>query len=78
MPDDDKNPDDEFQDMIRDILSGKSGVDPSQLAGAAGLPSDPASLQAMMMQFQRAMQQNGDGEINWDVSRDQADRKSVV
>lgn len=72
MPDDDKNPDDEFQDMIRDILSGKSGVDPSQLAGAAGLPSDPASLQAMMMQFQRAMQQNGDGEINWDVSRDQA------
>lgn len=72
MPDDDKNPEDDFQDMIRDILSGKSGVDPSQLAGAAGLPSDPASLQAMMMQFQKAMQQNSDGSINWETSVEQA------
>ncbi|WP_434063556.1 zinc-dependent metalloprotease [Paramicrobacterium fandaimingii] len=72
MPDEDKNPEDEFQDMIREILSGNSGVDPSKLAGAAGLPSDPASLQAMMMQFQRAMQQSPDGEINWNVSTEQA------
>ncbi len=72
MPDEDKNPEDEFQDMIREILSGNSGVDPSKLAGAAGLPNDPASLQAMMMQFQRAMQQSSDGEINWNVSTEQA------
>ncbi|WP_141897061.1 zinc-dependent metalloprotease [Paramicrobacterium agarici] len=72
VPDEDKNPDDDFQDMIREILSGGSGVDPSKLAGAAGLPSDPASLQAMMMQFQRAMQQSSDGGINWDVSMEQA------
>ncbi|MCW4458110.1 zinc-dependent metalloprotease [Microbacterium sp. MPKO10] len=73
VPDEDKNPEDDFQDMIREILSGNAGVDPSKLAGAAGLPSDPASLQAMMMQFQRAMQQqSAEGGINWDVSLEQA------
>ena len=33
----DRTPEDEFRDMIRDILSGKEGVDASQLAAAAGL-----------------------------------------
>lgn len=72
VPDDDTNPEDEFRDMLRQFLEGNSSVDPSRLAGAAGLPSDPASVQAMLAQFQNAMQQQGDGSINWDVSRDQA------
>lgn len=69
--DDDRSPDDELRDMLRDLLSGQGAVDPSRLAGAAGLPSDPASLAAMMAQFQAAMRNQGDG-IDWKVSTDQA------
>ncbi|WP_416046376.1 zinc-dependent metalloprotease [Mycetocola zhujimingii] len=73
MPDvPDNNPEDEFRDMLRDFLSGKGGVDPSQLAGAAGLPADPASIQAMLAQLQNAMRGASDGGINWQVATDQA------
>ncbi|PWC08639.1 hypothetical protein DF223_03500 [Mycetocola zhujimingii] len=58
--------------MLRDFLSGKGGVDPSQLAGAAGLPADPASIQAMLAQLQNAMRGASDGGINWQVATDQA------
>ena len=69
----DRTPEDEFRDMIRDILSGKEGVDASQLAAAAGLPNDPASLANIMRQFQAAMNASTSGEgINWNMSMEQA------
>lgn len=68
---DSPNPEDEFRDMLRDILSGKEGVDASQLAAAAGLPSDPVSIANLMRQFQAAMQANGDG-TDWKVASEQA------
>ena len=72
MPEDsDKSPEDEFRDMLRELLSGNGSFDPSQLAGAAGLPSDPASLAALMSQLQGALHSSGDG-INWDTSLQQA------
>ncbi|WP_414693580.1 MULTISPECIES: zinc-dependent metalloprotease [unclassified Plantibacter] len=72
MPEDsDKSPEDEFRDMLRELLSGNGSFDASQLAGAAGLPNDPASLAALMSQLQGAMQSNSDG-INWDTSLQQA------
>ncbi len=72
MPEDfDKSPEDEFRDMLRELLSGNGSFDPSQLAGAAGLPSDPASLAALMSQLQGALRSSGDG-INWDTSLQQA------
>ena len=72
MPEDsDKSPEDEFRDMLRELLSGNGSFDPSQLAGAAGLPSDPASLAALMSQLQGALRSGGDG-INWDTSLQQA------
>ncbi|MFO7689124.1 MAG: zinc-dependent metalloprotease [Cryobacterium sp.] len=56
--------------MLRDILSGKSSLDPSQLAGVAGLPGDPASVAALMSQLQSAMQgAAAGGGINWDIAR---------
>lgn len=67
----DPTPEDEFRDMLRDILSGKEGVDASKLAGAAGLPNDPASLAHLMGQLQAAMNAGGDG-INWEQATDQA------
>ena len=69
--DDDRSPEDELRDMLRDLLSGQGGVDASSLAGAAGLPSDPTALAAMMAQFQAALRNQGDG-IDWKVSTDQA------
>jgi putative hydrolase len=77
-PDDGQNPEDEFQDMLRDILSGKSSIDPSQLAGAAGLPNDPASVAALMSQLQGALQSGGDGGINWDIALQQGQERGAT
>jgi len=77
-PDEGQNPEDEFRDMLRDILSGKSSIDPSQLAGAAGLAGDPASLAALMSQLQGAMNssQAGDG-VNWDIALTQGQERAA-
>ncbi len=73
VPDEsDKNPEDEFRDMLRQFLAGNAGIDPNQLAGAAGLPSDPASVNAMLSQLRNALQGGGDGSINWQAATDQA------
>ncbi|MGY4859921.1 zinc-dependent metalloprotease [Cryobacterium sp. AP23] len=77
-PDDGQNPEDEFQDMLRDILSGKSSIDPSQLAGAAGLPNDPASVAALMQQLQGALRAGGDGGINWDIALQQGQERAAA
>ncbi|MFE4950272.1 zinc-dependent metalloprotease [Leifsonia sp. NPDC056665] len=66
-----KEPDDEFRDMLREFLSGDSSIDPSQLAGAAGLPNDPAAIQQLLGQLQNALMNPGGG-INWDLADQQA------
>ncbi|MET1051898.1 MAG: zinc-dependent metalloprotease [Mycetocola sp.] len=58
--------------MLRQFLAGNAGIDPSQLAGAAGLPGDPASVNAMLSQLRNALQGAGDGSINWQAATDQA------
>jgi len=62
---------DEFREMLRQFLSGDGPIDPSRLAGAAGLPNDPAALQNLLSQLQSAMQQTGGG-INWSLALEQA------
>jgi len=64
--------------MLRDILSGKSSIDPGQLAGAAGLPNDPASVAALMSQLQGALKGGGDGGINWDIALQQGQERAVT
>ncbi|MFE4470272.1 zinc-dependent metalloprotease [Leifsonia sp. NPDC056824] len=66
-----KEPDDEFRDMLREFLSGDSSIDPSQLAGAAGLPNDPAAIQQLLGQLQNALMNPGGG-INWELADQQA------
>jgi putative hydrolase len=56
-----REPGDEFRDMLRKFLSGGSDIDPSQLAGAAGLPNDPAFVARLMGQLQDAVRKGGDG-----------------
>ena len=72
----DNNPSDEFRDMLRDILSGKSGIDPSQLAGAAGLPNDPASVAALMQQLQGALNTQGTG-VDWQIALTQGQQRAA-
>lgn len=65
------NPEDEFRDMLRELLSGNSDIDPAKLASAAGLPNDPAMIAQLISQLTAAMQQGGDG-INWSPATAQA------
>ncbi|MGO4692181.1 zinc-dependent metalloprotease [Glaciibacter sp. 2TAF33] len=62
--------------MLRDILAGNSSIDPSQLAGAAGLPNDPASVAALMNQLQGALRGSGDGRVNWDIALKQGQERA--
>ncbi|AWB88711.1 zinc-dependent metalloprotease [Salinibacterium hongtaonis] len=66
-----RDPEEEFREMLRELLSGNSDIDPQRLAGAAGLPDDPRLIAQLISQLQSALQQSGDG-INWDVAREQA------
>lgn len=74
-PSGDQNPDDEFREMLQNLLSGQGGIDPAQLAGAAGLPNDPAALQALFAQLQQAMNRGGDG-IDWSTAVQQGELKA--
>ncbi|MGY6497014.1 MAG: zinc-dependent metalloprotease, partial [Microcella sp.] len=65
--------DDEFRDMMRKFLSGEGDIDPSKLAGAAGLPADPVMMARLMDQLRKAMDSTGDG-IDWQSARDEAGR----
>jgi putative hydrolase len=68
------NPDD-FEAFMRQFLSGESGIDNEQLAKAAGLPTDPAALAAMLDQLKRAMSSlsaQGSTGVNWDLATSQA------
>ncbi|KGJ81140.1 hypothetical protein GY21_01940 [Cryobacterium roopkundense] len=78
-PDEGQNPEDEFRDMLRDILSGKSSIDPSQLAGAAGLAGDPASLAALMSQLQGALNNSAGGDgVNWEIALTQGQERAAA
>jgi putative hydrolase len=69
--DDDREPEDDFRDLLRDFLAGSTEIDPSRLASAAGLPSDPALVAQLMGKLQEALQSSDDG-INWGLALEQA------
>ena len=68
---DDAPDEEEFRELLRAFLEGRTDLDPAKLASAAGLPDNPAMLQQLMAQLQRAMNQEGDG-VNWTLAADQA------
>lgn len=65
------DPADEFREMLREFLEGNTEIDPAKLAGAAGLPNDPALVAQLMAQLQSALQNSGEG-INWGLALEQA------
>lgn len=73
MADDDRNPEEEFQEMLRRLLSGDAGaIDPEQLSRLSGMPIDPAAMQTMMQQLQGAFAGGGGDGISWDLAKRQA------
>ncbi|GGA59735.1 hydrolase [Pseudoclavibacter endophyticus] len=70
---DDRDPQDELREMLRDMLEGGSGFDPSKLAGIGGLPNDPAAVQALMNNMQAALAKQTDG-IDWETATEHAKR----
>ncbi|WP_336632159.1 MULTISPECIES: zinc-dependent metalloprotease [unclassified Microbacterium] len=76
---DDDTPDrfdgDDFQEMLRRLLGGgDGGIDPSQLEGLSRMGVDPAMIQQIMGQMQRAFAQGGSGDdgIDWSAAKTQA------
>lgn len=65
--------DDEFREMLRRFLAGEGDLDPSKLAGAAGLPTDPLMVARLMGQLQKAMNANSDG-VDWQLAKDESGR----
>jgi putative hydrolase len=66
---------DPLGEMLRALFGGGSGGElPAELremlSGIPGMPTDPASLQAMFAQVQRLMSTSDDGPVNWDIARD--------
>ncbi len=79
--DDERSPEHEFREMLDAFLAGQTDIDPAALAGAAGLPADPAVLQQIFSRLRDAMAHEGDG-IDWSLAEQQAGtiagQKSVV
>ncbi|MFS0794219.1 zinc-dependent metalloprotease [Microbacterium sp. 1P10AE] len=72
MADDDRNPEEEFQELMRRLMSGDtSGLDPEQLSRLSGMQIDPAMMQAVMNQLQGAFSGAQDG-IDWSLAERQA------
>ena len=72
VADDDRNPEEEFQELMRRLMSGDmSGIDPEQLSRLSGMQIDPAMLQAVMSQLQGAFAGTQDG-VDWSLAERQA------
>jgi len=80
-PDDDRDGprgQDPLAEMLRALFGGAAGPGglpaglPAALAGIPGMPTDPASLQAMFAQVQRLLAGAGEGPVNWTMARDLA------
>lgn len=70
----DETPRDPLQEILANLMGGQGldGIDPAELAKAAGLPSDPNALQQMFAQFQTMMNSSAEGPVNWQLAHDNA------
>ena len=72
MADDDRSPEDEFQELIRQLFgAGGANVDPEELSRLTGMNIDPAMMQTVMRHLQSAFQGSEEG-ISWDAAKRQA------
>ncbi|MFT4229130.1 MAG: zinc-dependent metalloprotease [Microbacterium sp.] len=74
MADDDRSPEEEFQELMRQLLGSSGGdLDPEQLSALSGLQLDPATIATIMKQLQGAfVSAQGKQGIDWELTKRQA------
>jgi putative hydrolase len=73
VAEDDRSPEDEFQELIRQLFGGGAGaLDPEQLSRLSGMNIDPVMMQTLMQQLQGAFAGAGEGGISWELAQRQA------
>lgn len=78
-PNDDDSPTDPLAEMLARLMGGNAqGVDPAELAKAAGLPSDPQSMAMLMQQVQAMFAAQSDGPVNWKLAHEHARRVAAA
>ncbi len=72
MAEDDRSPEDDFQELLRQLFgAGGSQFDPEQLSRLTGMNIDPAMMQTVFRQLQGAFSGPEEG-ISWDAAKRQA------
>lgn len=73
MADDDRSPEDDFQELMRQLFGGGAGgIDPEQLSRMSGMNIDPAMMQQIMRQLQGVFANAGESGVSWDMAKRQA------
>jgi hypothetical protein len=73
VADEDRSPEEEFQELLRQLLGGAGGeLDAEQLSRLSGMNIDPVMMQTLMSHLQGAFASGGDGAISWDLAQRQA------
>ena len=66
-------PRDPFSEMLAKLFGGGAGgMDPQELARAAGLPNDPNALAMIFQQVQAMFSAQSEGPVNWKLAHDTA------
>ncbi len=75
----DDTPKDPLSEMLERLMGGNmQGIDPQEIAKAAGLPNDPQAMAMMMQQVQAMFAARSEGPVNWSLARDQARRAAAT
>lgn len=73
MAEDDRSPEEEFQELIRQLFGGGAGdLDAEQLSRLSGMNIDPAMMQTVMQHLQGAFAGTPSGGISWEMTQRQA------
>lgn len=76
---DDDTPKDPLSEMLERLMGGNmQGMDPQEIAKAAGLPNDPQAMAMMMQQVQAMFSAQSEGPVNWTMAREQARRAAAT
>lgn len=73
-------PQDPLSEMLAKLFggAGAGGMDPQELAKAAGLPSDPNAMAMIFQQVQAMFSASSEGPVNWQLARDNARRVAAT
>ena len=75
-----ETPQDPLSEMLARLFggAGAGGMDPQELAKAAGLPSDPNAMAMIFQQVQAMFSAPSDGPVNWQLAKDNARRVAAT